>query len=151
MVRPAHDLERVSGFLEGRFGGAVGLVPLARGEWSQAFAFRSGGRELVLRLGSYVEDYQQDRIATSFSSANLPVPDVIEVGEALGGAYAISDRAFGRDLDGLDASGYRRALPALFRALDALRDINTVGTSGYGYWSPGGGGAYPSWRASSST
>ena len=57
-----------------------------------------------------------------------------------------STRAHGRGFDELDAAGYRRALPAVFRALDALRRVDTSATRGYGMWRPDGTAPYASWR-----
>src|SRR5207249_1365252 len=57
----------------------------------------------------------------------LPVPAVLEIGEALGGFYAVSERHFGVFLETLDEPGWRNVLPALLRALDALREIPPPG------------------------
>lgn len=59
----------------------------------------------------------------AFSDSDLPVPRLLEIGEALGGFYAVSERHVGRFLEELDADGFRRILPALFEALDAMRRL----------------------------
>jgi hygromycin-B 4-O-kinase len=41
----------------------------------------------------------------------------------------------------------RRVLPALFAALDAMRDIDLSGASGFGGWHADGNAAQPTWRA----
>ena len=50
----------------------------------------------------------------AFAGPDLPVPKVLEVGDALGGAYAISERHFGLFLEKLDEPrwrcGWRRRL-----------------------------------------
>ncbi len=120
--RPPVDLDGAQHFLRARFGErAAGVAELGRGAWSRAFAFVLDGRELVIRFGEHREDYEIDRRAMRYGSAALPVPDVIEIGSAHGGAYAISQRCHGRFLESLDAAGWRRVLPALWRALDEMR------------------------------
>jgi len=119
-------LARVEMFLSGHYGGrAVAVEPLTGGDWSRAFAFRLGRRPLVVRFGAWRDDFEKDRTAMAFSGVDLPVPRVIEIGEALGGFYAVSERHFGRFLEELDDGGFRRVLPNLFRALDAMRRIPT--------------------------
>jgi hypothetical protein len=55
------------------------------------------------------------------------VPEVLEIGTALDGYFAISSRARGRPLESLDADAWRAVLPSLFGALDAMRAIDIAG------------------------
>jgi aminoglycoside phosphotransferase len=117
-------LGEAAGFLAGRYGGrADDVSELGGGDWSRAFAFRLGGRDLVARFGAYGEDFAQDRQSMAFAGPDLPVPEVLETGRALGGAYAISQRCFGVFLETLNEARWRRLLPALLRGLDALRHL----------------------------
>ena len=63
-----------------------------------------------MRFGSYREDYEKDRVAAKYAGPNLPIPEVHEVGEVFGGAYAVSTRAYAEPLDKLDEAGYRRVV-----------------------------------------
>jgi hygromycin-B 4-O-kinase len=138
----------VEAFLTARFGRAVDAVaPIGRGEWSRAFAYRRGGGDYVVRFGALDEDYRKDQFATRFRSARLPIPAVIEVGATAGGYYAISERAFGDDLDALDGPRLRAALPSLFRALDAIRLADVSAGTGYGQWGADGAAPAATWRA----
>ena len=47
----------------------------------------------------------------ALSGPDLPVPPVLEIGSALGGAYAVSERRFGVFLETLDAPRWRPASP----------------------------------------
>ncbi len=120
---------------------------MGAGEWSTAYSFGAGEQQYVLRLGSYLEDYQKDRAAMAFNGPALPVPEIIELGEALNGVYAISVRAHGEPLDELDEAEFRRTLPAVFRMLDAVRAVDVSDSSGFGMWSPDRNAPFPSWRA----
>jgi len=142
------DEARVAGFLGDRLGGQIGdLVPVKQGEWSQAFFFRHADRDYVVRFGAYLEDFAKDRIAAGYRSPGLPVPNVLDVGEAFGGYYAISERLFGAYVDSIDGAQMRALLPSLFGALDAMRLVDLSAATGYGGWGADGHAPFASWQA----
>ncbi|MDQ3539574.1 MAG: phosphotransferase [Chloroflexota bacterium] len=142
------DVAQAEAFLVSRFGPDVeDVTRLGYGEWSQAYAFRHAGDDYVARFGAYTEDFAKDRRAAGFGSSALPIPAVTEIGQAFGGAYAISERAFGDFIDDLDGATMRTVLPSLFAALDAAREVDLATTEGYGGWGADGTAPYPSWRA----
>jgi hypothetical protein len=62
-----------AGFLAGRYAGrAHDVSELGGGDWSRAFAFRLGGRDLVARFGAYGEDFAKDRQSMAFARPDLP-------------------------------------------------------------------------------
>jgi hygromycin-B 4-O-kinase len=135
-------------FLIGRFGSAISNVSrIAHGEWSEAYAYRHGGTEYVIRFSPLAEDFLKDRRAAAHNSAELPIPPVIELGEALGGYYAIAERVPGLYLDDLDGQQMGDALASLFETLDAARRIDVSASTGYGEWGADGNAAHPTWRA----
>lgn len=135
-------------FLVARFGpGVNGVSRIGHGEWSKAYAFRHAGSEYVARFSALQEDFVRDRLAVSYASPNLPIPRIVEIGEAFGGFYAISERATGEYLDTLDQEQMRGLLPALFAALDAARLADLSASTGYGGWGADGNAAHGSWRA----
>lgn len=124
-------LGEAAGFLAERYAGrARDVAELVGGGWSRAFSFRLGGRDLVARFGRYGEDFAKDQQSMAFAGPDLPVPEALETGRALGGAYAISQRCFGVFLETLDESRWRRVLPALLRGLDGLRRQLVPGAGG---------------------
>lgn len=142
------SIEQAQPFLRRRFGGDIGAVPAPRqGEWSRAYAVRHAGRNLIVRFSALDEDFRKDRFATRFASPALPIPAILEIGETDKGFYAISERVPGGFLDELDETGMRATLPSLFAALDATRDADPAGTTGYGIWGADGHAPHPSWRA----
>jgi aminoglycoside phosphotransferase (APT) family kinase protein len=144
-MRQPVGLGEAAGFLAARYAGqARDVAELGGGDWSRAFSFRLDGRDLVARFGHHGEDFARDQQAMTLCGPDLPVPRVLETGRALGGAYAISERHFGVFLETLDAARWRRLLPALLRALDALRDAPALEASER---AGAGGPAQPaSWR-----
>jgi hygromycin-B 4-O-kinase len=133
-------------FVAGHYGRrAADIRLLGAGEWSRAYGFVLDGRDTVIRFGDHVEDFRKDQVMAAHSSAALPIPPVIEIGAAGDGYFAVSQRAPGELLDGLDVAGMRAALPGLLAALGALRDIDVSGTEGYGNWAPDRTGPAASW------
>ena len=118
--RPRLTAEEVAAFLEERLAPVEGVEPLSGGFWSAAFSFRSGGRELVARFGSHRAWYEADRAAAAFAGPDVPVPQVLEVGEADGRAYAVSVRHHGRRLELVEPEEADLAGPTLHRLLMAL-------------------------------
>ncbi len=120
---------------------------LGGGVWSQAFAYRHAGQDYVIRFGAYQDDFCRDRLAARYASPALPIPRVVDLGQAFGGYYAISERAFGGYIDDVQEPQMRALLPSLFRALDAARLADISDTVGFGSWCADGNGRYPSWQA----
>jgi aminoglycoside phosphotransferase (APT) family kinase protein len=117
-------IDRARAFLAERYRGtATAVAELRGGDWSSAFAFRLDGHDLVARFGRWRDDFEKDAAAMAFAGPDLPVPRVIEIGDAFEGAYAISERHFGIFLEELDAEGFQRVLPSLLRALDTLQSV----------------------------
>lgn len=120
-VRP---IEEVTAFLASQHGAPVSDVELlSGGSWSAAYGYRVGDRELVLRLGNSPEWFAIDRDAMAYSRERLPVPVVLDIGDALGGAYAISERHRGRFLESVRVDEADVAGPTLMSLLDALRSV----------------------------
>jgi aminoglycoside phosphotransferase (APT) family kinase protein len=133
-------------FLRDRGHRAQDLVPLSGGLWSTTYAFRENGREYVVRFHERRDDLEKDRFAARWASPALRVPHIVEIGDLATGAYGISERVRGGQIDELDAEGMRRILPSLFAAMDAMRGADLAGTSGWGLWHGDGNAPFPTWR-----
>ena len=134
-------------FLVERLKAAPGSVERLRpGEWSRAYAIRRNDEDLVVRFSRYREDFEKDRAAANWGSPQLPMPPVIEIGEAIGFAYAVTPRVQGEFLETVTNDRARAVLPSLFAALEAARDIDLSSATGFGLWTVDRGGLYPTWR-----
>ncbi len=135
-------------FLRERYGGAVEAVqPIAQqGVWSSAYVFERGGARYVIRLTAHRDDLERDRSAARFASDALPIPPILEIGDALGASYAISPYVAGVHLDTLDERAMRGVLPSLFHAMDAIRRVDVSGSHGFGGRTADGDGERATWH-----
>lgn len=122
--KPTLSVAEVEAFLAERHGVVVSdVVALEGGFWSSAFSYRADGRDLVARFGSIRSGYEADRDAMAYAGPDLPVPDVLEVGDAFGASFAISVRHHGRFLEDVRADEADVAGPAIVRLLAALKGV----------------------------
>ena len=90
------------------------LTLIGEGAWSRCFGYLVEDREYAIRFGRYIEDFQKDCWAARFSSAELPIPEVFEVGEIQDGYFAISRRAHGIPLEQVSVSYTHLTLPTIY-------------------------------------
>ena len=146
MTEMLNEIE-VQTFINDHFGDrASDLTRLSGGDWSQAYALTVDGQQVVARFGAHGEDYKKDQIVAKWSSEELPIPRFIEFGETERGFFAVSERIHGTSLDKLDSQRMKTVFPSLFRAMDAIRNIDISNTEGYGNWGPDGRGPQNSWH-----
>lgn len=151
-MSPAPDtsLDEARSLLDAHLGRSVGALELVgEGTWSRCFGFELDGRELVVRVGEQLDDFEKDRRAAAFARPGLPVPAVLSVAAVGGGRYlAVSERGRGVALESLDRSAWRTTLPSLLAALDALRSVDPApSVTGAGLWDGRGVGSQGSWRS----
>ena len=151
-LSPDLDVQDVETFIKRRFGDDLGDddAEVRGGTWSRAYAFGVAGRAYIARFSTYAEDFEKDRIAAGYGAQpgaqSLPIPRVTEIGQALGGFYALSERASGCFLEELDEPQTRAALPSLFTALDAARHVDLTASTGFGVWNADSNAPHESWR-----
>lgn len=141
------DAEFARQFLVERFGDSMEMEPdLPQGEWSRVYAFRHGGRDLVVRFNADRHSFDIDRMALRFASPQLPIPELVEAGTLDDGFYAISERVFGEFLEELTPEAMVASAPSVLAVLDAMRTADVGASAGLGPWNPDGDGHYASWQ-----
>jgi hygromycin-B 4-O-kinase len=139
-------LNQAQAFLAGYYATkSVDAELIGAGAWSRCFGYRHATQELAIRFGMYIDDFQHDQRAASYASAELPIPQVLDIGQAYAGYYAISTRVHGVPLESLNASEWQAIVPSLVLALDAIRCADIAATSGYGGWDTTGNAPHTSW------
>jgi len=145
---PTVDSEQARGFLTRHLGTEPSEVaPLGAGAWSQCFGFVYDNRELVIRFGKYVSDFEKDQLAHRYADLDLPIPELLEIGAALDGYYAISTRVHGVPLESVSAAQWLALVPAVAAALEAMRTADLTASTGFGGWGADGHAAHPDWRS----
>jgi aminoglycoside phosphotransferase (APT) family kinase protein len=137
----------VAAFLAAHHGEEISdLEPLQGGFWSAAFGYRVGDRDLVVRFGQVPEGFEMDRAAMAFDRPDVPVPSVLEIGEALGRSFAISVRHHGRFLEDVPPGDARAAGTALQALLAALRTIAAPPAAPSSWFPAGADPTTSTWR-----
>lgn len=149
MNKPTVEMSSITSFLAGAFGEFGGLIQLAEGEESRAFAFRAKAEPYVLRINTSMDDFQKDAyVYSTFEAPALPIPEIIRIGafdKTL--SYCVSRKAPGITLQDLP----ERDLPAIAgpvaAVLDAISAADVQSLEGFGRFGPNGIGRFPSWHA----
>ena len=144
----AMDIDRtqVQAFLTSDFDPVSShVMRIGEGAWSQCFGFRRGDQELVIRFGQHVDDFRKDQLASTYRSPDLPIPEVLAIGQAFDGYYAISTRVHGVPLESLNATQWQSIVPSLAAALEALRLADVSATLGFGGWGDAGDAPHAQW------
>ncbi|MEM9775783.1 MAG: aminoglycoside phosphotransferase family protein [Chloroflexota bacterium] len=124
--KPRPSTKQLSNFLTDYHSSTINnLEPISGGFWSSAFTYSVDSEHLVLRLGDMSEGFLMDQQAMQFKNGSLPIPDVLDVGEALGHHYAISRRHFGKFLEDVPVEKSEAAGKALEKLLAGLRSVES--------------------------
>ena len=142
------DIQQAQAFLTSHLGVEPSeVVQIGEGAWSRCFGFSCDGQDLVIRFGKYVSDFQKDRLAHTYATQDLPIPEVLEIGKAIDGYYAISRRVYGVPLESVRAEQWLALVPAVVAALEAMRTADLSATVGFGGWVADGNAAHSSWSS----
>jgi aminoglycoside phosphotransferase (APT) family kinase protein len=144
--KPDLPLPKIASWLAEHFSGPVrGLAPIEGGFWSAGYVFEASSEAYVLRLGRDGEGYRIDREAHALAGPQLPIPEVVSLGEVFDLHYAISRRHRGRFIERAPASEGRAIGDAMAGLLAALRAVPAP-TDAQVLWYETGPLARQSWR-----
>ena len=82
-----------------------------------------------------------------YASPELPIPQVLDIGPAFDGYYAISTRVYGVPLESLDETQWLAIVPAVGSVLEAMRTTDLSSCSGFGGRGTDGNAAHTSWSS----
>jgi hygromycin-B 4-O-kinase len=124
-----------------------GLTAISEGEESQAYRFQSGTRAYIARVNKDVEGFEKDAFAyRRFSRSNLPIPEVIHIGQIDHHFFCISEAMRGVTLQDLNPRGLPVLLDPTARVWGAISESELGEMRGFGPFDPSGHGKYESWR-----
>jgi len=125
---------------------ATDLTALAGGEASRAYGFRSNGQDLVLRVNHHASYARDAAVSRRFRQVAVPVPQILQFGRHGSHFWAISERALGILLEGLDAGQHMSLMDAMATTMIAIHRTPIEDTSGYGLITESGNAAHATWR-----
>ena len=82
-----------------------------------------------------------------YASPELPIPQVLDIGQAFDGYYAISTRVYGVPLESLDEAQWLATIPTVVSVLEAMRTADLSSTFGFGGWGTDGNASHHSWSS----
>jgi len=132
-MKKTFEISAVGQFLSERMDGVRDIVALSGGAWSSAYGFSSSSGDYVVRFGPRRSDYELDALAANWLGDTLPIPAVLEVGDAFDGAFAISERVHGTPIHHDDEPLLRAVQPALLDLAAQIGTFEPPGT-GFGAW-----------------
>src|SRR5690349_13079290 len=78
-------------FLQEKYGsGITDVKQIGEGAWSIAFDFVHDAVRNVIRWSDVADNFERDAVAARFTSDDLPVPVITEIGRGLHKFFAIS-------------------------------------------------------------
>ena len=119
------------------------VVWVGSGHWSDCFAYAVRGKSFVVRIGRHVADFRRDQWAAQHRASALPVPVVSTIGPVGCDWFAISERAMGVPLEQAEHSD--QLVNGVADLLEALRNVDLDGTTGWGRWDATGVASETSW------
>lgn len=119
---------------------------IGEGAWSRCFAFNMGHAEMVVRFGHHGDDFEKDRLASRYNAEWLPIPEVVQVGNAFGGFTCISTRVSGTPLEDATEAEWVELVPSVVDIMEAIRTVRIPGPDTWGRWDPNGVAPHSTWR-----
>ena len=115
--------------------------------FSYAYAFTVDRQAYILRVNTFLEDFQKDTFAYQhFTTPSLPIPRMVRLGQFDDRWYfAITTRCPGQTLAEMAEIDARRVAPGLFETLDAIRWIDVSSFRGWGLTDAWGNGLFSDW------
>jgi hygromycin-B 4-O-kinase len=101
--------------------------------------------DFVIRLSHTSENFHRDKIASRWSSPNLPIPQIIKIDRYQNYHYAISPYFSGVAFESLSIADLEQTIPNFISMMTALQTVNLDSFTGYGTITPAGKGAFGSW------
>ena len=119
---------------------------LNKGMFSSAYLLTEGDSKKILRLSNSNIDFLKDKLASQFTSDNLPIPKILSMGQLNEDSfYVISNCCPGQIFNSLSLKQQKMLLPAIFNTLLAIFKTDISRYSNYGPVNIQFDGTFDSW------
>lgn len=146
-MKPKLSPQAIASAVERDLGPISAWTSVSEGEESQAFGIRLADEDLILRINHLAEDFQKEAFCyRHFTSASLPIPQILSIGEVDGHAYCVSRRAAGKTLQDLSPAELPSVVAQVDEVMRAIAEAPLHGTEGFGRFDADGIGGHESWR-----
>jgi hygromycin-B 4-O-kinase len=148
MPKPSLSSKTIQGMLQQRWGTISDFRPLAEGLASQAFGFRRGATDYVVRVNRSIDGFAKDRfVYHSFSSPDLPIPEVLDIGHLDDThAFCVSRRMPGVRLQDMNDPHLTQLIGPIEGLVATIAAADIRGTHGFGRFDAAGIGPYAHWH-----
>ncbi|ADD42168.1 phosphotransferase family protein [Stackebrandtia nassauensis] len=149
MTKPSLSPQVVHAAVNEALGQVDDFAPITEGQESQAFEFRSDGREFVVRVNGRAAGFLKDRWAAERVPAAVPVPEVVHIGQIdEAHHFCVSVRSPGTIVQDCDTETLHGLSAAMAETLDGIAATDVADISGYGdFDAVTGEGKFDSWAA----
>ncbi|MFE0015513.1 phosphotransferase family protein [Mesorhizobium sp. NPDC059054] len=146
-MKPKLSPQAIASAVERDLGPISSWTSVSEGEESQAFGIRLADEDLILRINRLAEGFQKEAFCyRHFTSASLPIPQILSIGEVDGHAYCVSRRAAGKTLQDLSPAELPSVVARVDEVMRAIAEAPLHGTEGFGRFDADGIGVHESWR-----
>ncbi|WP_054311149.1 phosphotransferase [Mesorhizobium sp. 1M-11] len=146
-MKPKLSPQAIASAVERDLGPISTWTSVSEGEESQAFGIRLADEDLILRINRLTEGFQKEAFCyRHFTSASLPIPQILSIGEVDGHAYCVSRRAAGKTLQDLSPAELPPVVARVDEVMRAIAEAPLHGTEGFGRFDANGIGEHESWR-----
>jgi hygromycin-B 4-O-kinase len=147
-IKSEMDNQSAAAFLQAYWGETVEeLEAIEQGEVNRAYFFQFRKQDYVVRFNAQLDGFQKELyLSNNFSSEDLPIPTIIEIGPISGMYFAISKRAAGTTLSHYDTNQLPLLQAMLIKLFTDMNKLEVGDTQGFGWVLPSGDGSHTSWQ-----
>ena len=148
MPKPSLSSQTIHALLQQRLGALSHFSPLAEGLASQAFGFRQGRLDYVVRVNQSIDGFTKDRfVHQSFATQDLPIPEVLQIGRLdERHVFCVSRRMPGMRLQDVPSARSSELVAPTLQMIATIAGTDIRKTRGFGRFDVSGLGAQACWR-----
>lgn len=146
--KPTIDTDAILTLLRQQFADDITrLESIQSGHVAQTYSFAVREKDFIIRFNTSSEAFEKDAYAyNNFSTADIPIPRIVNIGAINGLYYAISKKLPGTMVNYMTDAEFRKVIPSLMEVLDHIHHVDVRDQQNYGYMNARGVGQHTSWH-----